>query len=263
VVFGLGLGYHLLPWLAERRPFWVVEPDPAVARLALEHQDLTALLARDGLRVGRDFIDLPRPAELAAYNPSRRLHPGLYRRLNEFLSAGGCGGDPGRKPIHSFASTRKGNRPSYSRSAPPEIAVPLYEAFITSLQSQTGAPIQTGEFGAHMVVHLVNDGPVTIIIDSKLRELADEKKQLDDMYEDLYQGRTIEQLRTDADNYKISIQKDIDSKLSEIEVEKKRLAIFERDKWTCRSCFSTDKTLHVHHLFYFKDTGKSRVVYTV
>lgn len=69
-----------------------------------------------------------------------------------------------------FASTRKGNRPSYSRSARPEIAVPLYEGFIASLKAQTGKPVHTGEFGAHMLVQLVNDGPVTIIIDSKLRE---------------------------------------------------------------------------------------------
>ncbi len=69
-----------------------------------------------------------------------------------------------------FASTRKGNRPSYSRSAPPEIAVPLYERFVARLAQEFGRPIQTGEFGAHMLVSLVNDGPVTIIIDSKLRE---------------------------------------------------------------------------------------------
>ena len=69
-----------------------------------------------------------------------------------------------------FASTRKGNRPSYSRSAPPEIAIPLYEQFIARLTQDLGRPIQTGEFGAHMQVALTNDGPVTIIIDSKLRE---------------------------------------------------------------------------------------------
>ncbi len=69
-----------------------------------------------------------------------------------------------------FASTRKGNRPSYSRSAPPEIAVPLYQAFIARLTQDLGQPVQTGEFGAHMLISLVNDGPVTIIIDSKLRE---------------------------------------------------------------------------------------------
>jgi D-tyrosyl-tRNA(Tyr) deacylase len=69
-----------------------------------------------------------------------------------------------------FASTKKGNRPSYSHSARPELAVPLYEQFIRRLQSDLGKPIQTGEFGAHMVVSLSNDGPVTIIIDSKQRE---------------------------------------------------------------------------------------------
>jgi D-tyrosyl-tRNA(Tyr) deacylase len=69
-----------------------------------------------------------------------------------------------------FASTRKGNRPSYSRSAGPEIAVPLYEQFIARLAQQLAKPIQTGKFGAQMLVSLANDGPVTIIIDSKSRE---------------------------------------------------------------------------------------------
>ena len=69
-----------------------------------------------------------------------------------------------------FASTKKGNRPSYSRSARPEIAVPIYEQFIARLTQDFGRPIQTGEFGAHMDVSLINDGPVTIVIDSKARE---------------------------------------------------------------------------------------------
>lgn len=69
-----------------------------------------------------------------------------------------------------FASTRKGNRPSYSRSAGPQTAIPLYEAFIKKLSADLGRPVQTGEFGADMQVSLINDGPVTIIIDSKLRE---------------------------------------------------------------------------------------------
>ena len=69
-----------------------------------------------------------------------------------------------------FASTKKGNRPSYSRSARPEVAVPLYQQFIQKLGQDLGQPIQTGEFGAHMLVSLTNDGPVTIIIDSKARE---------------------------------------------------------------------------------------------
>jgi len=69
-----------------------------------------------------------------------------------------------------FASTKKGNRPSYSRSARPELAIPIYERFIARITALLGRPIQTGEFGADMVVSLVNDGPVTIIIDSKARE---------------------------------------------------------------------------------------------
>lgn len=69
-----------------------------------------------------------------------------------------------------FASTKKGNRPSYSRSARPEIAVPLYEKFIQRLAQDLGRPVETGEFGADMRVNLTNDGPVTIIIDSKTRE---------------------------------------------------------------------------------------------
>jgi D-tyrosyl-tRNA(Tyr) deacylase len=66
-----------------------------------------------------------------------------------------------------FASTKKGNRPSYSRSAKPEVAIPLYEQFLERLAIDLGRPVQAGLFGADMRVALVNDGPVTIIIDSK------------------------------------------------------------------------------------------------
>ena len=69
-----------------------------------------------------------------------------------------------------FASTRKGNRPSYSRSAGPEKAIPLYQALIAQLGVDLAKPIQTGAFGADMKVSLTNDGPVTIIMDSKTRE---------------------------------------------------------------------------------------------
>lgn len=69
-----------------------------------------------------------------------------------------------------FASTRKGNRPSYTRSAAPPMAIPLYESFVKRLELDLGKPVSTGEFGADMQVELVNDGPVTLIIDSKLRE---------------------------------------------------------------------------------------------
>lgn len=69
-----------------------------------------------------------------------------------------------------FASTKKGNRPSYSRAAPPEVAIPLYQAVIRQLTAELGRPIQTGEFGADMKVTLTNDGPVTILMDSRNRE---------------------------------------------------------------------------------------------
>ncbi|MBM3878272.1 MAG: D-tyrosyl-tRNA(Tyr) deacylase [Verrucomicrobia bacterium] len=69
-----------------------------------------------------------------------------------------------------FASTKKGNRPSYSRAAKPQTAIPLYEAFVRQLAAELGRPIQTGEFGADMKVALLNDGPVTLAIDTRNRE---------------------------------------------------------------------------------------------
>jgi D-aminoacyl-tRNA deacylase len=68
------------------------------------------------------------------------------------------------------ASTKKGNRPAYIRAAPPETAIPLYELFVKRLKAGISGKVNTGEFGAIMKVKLVNDGPVTIIIDSKNRE---------------------------------------------------------------------------------------------
>ena len=68
------------------------------------------------------------------------------------------------------ASTKKGNRPSYIGAARPEIAIPLYNEFIKQLQAEIQKPILTGEFGADMQVQLINDGPVTIVIDSKNKE---------------------------------------------------------------------------------------------
>jgi len=69
-----------------------------------------------------------------------------------------------------FASTRKGNRPSYTKAAPPEIAIPHYESFVRALASEAARPVQTGVFGADMKVALVNNGPITILMDSKARE---------------------------------------------------------------------------------------------
>lgn len=68
------------------------------------------------------------------------------------------------------ALTKKGNRPSYIKASKPEIAIPLYEKFITQMEVEMGKKVQTGQFGADMKVALVNDGPVTIIIDSKNKE---------------------------------------------------------------------------------------------
>jgi D-tyrosyl-tRNA(Tyr) deacylase len=69
-----------------------------------------------------------------------------------------------------FSATKQGNRPSYSRAAPSAIAVPIYEKMIELLSAELGKPIQTGVFGADMKVDLLNDGPVTIIMDTKNKE---------------------------------------------------------------------------------------------
>ena len=69
-----------------------------------------------------------------------------------------------------YALTKKGNRPSYINAAPPAIAIPLYERFVALLETAMCKKVQTGEFGADMKVALLNDGPVTIVIDSKIRE---------------------------------------------------------------------------------------------
>ena len=88
--------------------------------------------------------------------------------MNESLL--GIGGDAivvSQFTLH--ASTKKGNRPSYIKAARPETAIPLYEAFVKQLQTELGKEIGTGEFGADMKVQLINDGPVTILIDSTNR----------------------------------------------------------------------------------------------
>ncbi len=87
------------------------------------------------------------------------------------ISVKDCGGDI--LLVSQFtlqASTKKGNRPSYIRASKPEVAIPVYETMIRQLAADLGKPIQCGIFGADMQVMLVNDGPVTIIIDSKNRE---------------------------------------------------------------------------------------------
>ena len=68
------------------------------------------------------------------------------------------------------ASTKKGNRPSFIRAARPETAIPLYEAFLRQLSEDSGKPVKSGEFGAYMEVRLINDGPVTLFMDTKNKE---------------------------------------------------------------------------------------------
>lgn len=68
------------------------------------------------------------------------------------------------------AATKKGNRPSYIKASKPEVAIPLYESFVQQMEIELGKKVQTGQFGADMKVSLVNDGPVTIIIDTKNKE---------------------------------------------------------------------------------------------
>ena len=69
-----------------------------------------------------------------------------------------------------YASTKKGNRPSYIKAARPEVAIPLYNQFVDRLRKEINKPVKTGEFGADMKVELTNDGPVTIVIDTKNKE---------------------------------------------------------------------------------------------
>jgi D-tyrosyl-tRNA(Tyr) deacylase len=87
------------------------------------------------------------------------------------ISVKDCGGDillVSQFTLH--ASTKKGNRPSYIRASKPQVAIPLYEKMIACLEADLGKKVETGVFGADMKVALINDGPITIVIDSKNRE---------------------------------------------------------------------------------------------
>lgn len=98
-----------------------------------------------------------------------RIFPDEEGVMNlDIMQAGGAFLVVSQFTLH--ASTKKGNRPSYIKAARPETAIPLYEKFVAQLAEQTGLDIQTGEFGAMMQIELINDGPVTIMIDSKNRE---------------------------------------------------------------------------------------------
>jgi len=133
---------------AERRPC----EGGLLILLGIEHDDTT----EDIEWLCRKIISLRIfPDENGIMNRSILEHGGSILLISQFTL---------------FASTRKGNRPSYIRAGRPETAIPLYEKFIARLEEDLGKQIVTGTFGADMKVELVNDGPVTIIIDSRLKE---------------------------------------------------------------------------------------------
>jgi D-aminoacyl-tRNA deacylase len=120
--------------------------------------------------LGVEDGDEPGDAEwLAAKAAKMRIFADGEGRMNVSVAETG-----GRVMVVSqftlHASTRKGNRPSFIRAAAPAVSEPLYEAFCTALEAQTGHPARRGVFGADMQVSLVNDGPVTIVMDSRGRE---------------------------------------------------------------------------------------------
>ena len=122
------------------------------------------------VRVGVAADDTPDDiAWLAGKIAGQKLFPDESGRIN--LSVTESGG--GLLVVSQFtllASTRKGTKPSWHRAAAPEAAVPLYEEFLRAMETATGRPVATGKFGATMEVSLVNDGPVTLVLDSRLRE---------------------------------------------------------------------------------------------
>ena len=108
-------------------------------------------------------------AWLAGKIAQQKLFPDDSGRMN--LSVTEIGG--GVLVVSQFtllASTRKGTKPSWHRAAGPEVALPLYEECVRVMEATLGCPVATGEFGAMMHVELVNDGPVTLVLDSRLRE---------------------------------------------------------------------------------------------
>lgn len=120
--------------------------------------------------IGVDPLDGPEDVAWMAGKIARmRIFPDEAGRMNRSVveTGGGC---LVVSQFTLFAQTAAGNRPSFTAAAKPEIAVPLYAAFCARLATETGTPVATGEFGADMRVALVNDGPVTIGIDSRRRE---------------------------------------------------------------------------------------------
>lgn len=136
------------------------------------------IAGREVARVGRGLLillgiedaDSPEDAQWLAGKIARlRIFSDAEGRMNADLTdVTGCALVVSQFTLH--ASTKKGNRPSFIRAARPEVAVPLYELLLKLLEAELGTTVARGEFGADMQVSLVNDGPVTICIDTKARE---------------------------------------------------------------------------------------------
>lgn len=136
------------------------------------------IAGREVARVGRGLLillgiedaDSPEDAQWLAGKIARlRIFSDSEGRMNADLTdVTGCALVVSQFTLH--ASTKKGNRPSFIRAARPEVAVPLYELLLKLLEAELGTTVARGEFGADMQVSLVNDGPVTICIDTKARE---------------------------------------------------------------------------------------------
>lgn len=108
-------------------------------------------------------------AWLAGKIAQQKLFPDESGRMNLSVSESG-GGVLVVSQFTLLASTRKGTKPSWHRAAPPEVALPLYQSFVREMEQLFGQTVATGQFGAMMEVALVNDGPVTLVLDSRLRE---------------------------------------------------------------------------------------------
>ena len=140
------------------------------ASVTIEGTECARIAAGALVFVGVETEDSPEDVEWLAHKLANlRIFPDEAGVMNKSLTD--TGGEllaVSQFTLH--ASTKKGNRPSYIRAARPEKAVPLYEGFVASVSALLERPVKTGRFGADMQVELVNDGPVTIWMDSKHRE---------------------------------------------------------------------------------------------
>lgn len=120
------------------------------------------------LGIERDDVEEDRDWLIRKIIPMRVFDDGEGKMNLSLLDVGGSALVVSQFTLH--ARTKKGTRPSFDRAARPEVAIPLYESFIASLSAALGKPVATGQFGADMRITLVNDGPVTIMLDSRMKE---------------------------------------------------------------------------------------------